>query len=145
MSFIFKTANIFWNILVSTYWTQSIRKNDSRDFCLFGSFQSYNGKSKFSFLQTMQSSCNTSYLWTSHFCVKCLYRFLPLIFLYALKKIPWKNYVRFWKWNLKCTPQSAQNSFSRKSNLNCYIILNIRQRLGLSKDQTSMFKSFLIN
>ena len=33
-------------------------------------------------------------------------------------KIPWKNYVRFWKWNLKRTPESAQNCFLRKSNLN---------------------------
>ena len=33
--------------------------------------------------------------------------FLALIFLYTLKKIPWKNYVRFWKWNLKRTPQSV--------------------------------------
>ena len=50
-----KTANISWNILGSTYWTQSIRKNDTRDFCLFGYFQSYNDKSNFPFLQAGQS------------------------------------------------------------------------------------------
>ena len=33
-----KTANIFWNFLGSTYWLQSIRKNDSRNFCLFANF-----------------------------------------------------------------------------------------------------------
>ena len=38
-------------------------------------------------------------------------RFLALIFPYTLKKIRWKKYVRFWKWNLKCTTQSTQNSF----------------------------------
>ena len=29
-----KTANIFWNILGSTYWLQSIWKNDTSNFCL---------------------------------------------------------------------------------------------------------------
>ena len=82
-------------------------KNDTRKFCLFVYLRSYNDKSKFSFLETVQSSRNTSYLRTSHFCAKCQYRFLALIFLYTLEKIPWKNYVRFWKWNLKRTPQSA--------------------------------------
>ena len=32
---------------------------------------------------------------------KMLVLFLALIFLYTLKKIPWKNFVMFWKWNLK--------------------------------------------
>ena len=36
---------------------------------------------------------------------------------YTKKKIQWKNYGRFWKWTLKHTSQSAQNSFLRKSNL----------------------------
>ena len=120
-----KTANIFWTILGSAYWTQFIRKNYTRNFCLFVYFQSYNYKSKFSFLQTVQSNRNTSYLGTSHFCVKCLYRFLAPIFLYTLKKVPWKIHVRFWKWNLKRTPQSAQNLFSRKSNSKFCIIFKI--------------------
>ena len=51
--------------------------------------------------------------------------FLALIFLYTLEKIPWKNYVRFWKWNLKRTSQSAQNSFLRKSTLKFCIIFNM--------------------
>ena len=103
----------------------ALPKNDTRNFCLFFHFQSYNGKIKFSFLQTVQSRGNTSYLQTSHFCVKCQYRFLVLIFLYTLKKILWKNYVRFWKWDLKRTPQLAQNSFSRKSNIKFCIIFNM--------------------
>ena len=65
-----KTANILWNILGSTYWLQSLRKSDTRNFCSFVYFQSYNGKSKFSILQSVQSSCNTYYLWISHFCTK---------------------------------------------------------------------------
>ena len=55
-------------------------KDDIRNFCLFVYLRSYNDKS----------------------IIK-----VYLIFLYTLEKIPWKNYVRFWKWNLKRTPQSA--------------------------------------
>ena len=50
--------------------------------------------------------------------------FSSIIPLY-IENTPWKNYVRFWKWNLKRTPQSAQNSFSRKSNLKFCIIFNM--------------------
>ena len=79
-------SGILW--FSSTYWLQSIRKNGNRNFCLFFYFQTYNGKSKFSFLHTVQSRSGTSYLRTSHFSVKCRwYRFLALIFLYTLKKI----------------------------------------------------------
>ena len=66
--------------------TTVYKKNDTRNFCLFFYFQSYNDKSKFSFLQTVYSRRNTSYLRTRHFYVKCQYRFLALIFLYTLKK-----------------------------------------------------------
>ena len=76
-------------------------------FGLFVYLRSYNDKSKFSFLETVQSNRNTSYLRTSYFCAKCYYHFLALIFLYTLEKIQLKNYVRFWKWNLKRTHQSA--------------------------------------
>ena len=94
--FISKTENIFLNILGSTYWLkslQSIRKDDIRNFCLFVYFPSYNHKSKFSFLQTVQLRRDMSYLLTSHFCVKSYYRFLALIFFHTLKKIPLENYV----------------------------------------------------
>ena len=69
--------------------------------------RSYNDKSKFSFVETVQSSHNIPYLRTSHICAKCQHRFLALIFLYKLEKILSKNYVRFWKWNSKRTPQSV--------------------------------------
>ena len=111
--------------LDSTIWLQSKGKNDTRNFCLFSYLRSYNDKSRFSFLQTVQSSRNSSFLRTSQFCVKCQYRFLALIFLYTLKKVTWKNYVMFWKWNLKRTPQSHQNSFWRKSNTKFCIIFNM--------------------
>ena len=67
---------------------------------------------------------------TQLFCERAIFaqnanRFLALIFHYKMKKIPWKNYLRFWKWNLKCTHQSAQNSFLRKSNLKFCIIFKM--------------------
>ena len=97
-------SEIFWALHIDY---SQYEKNDTRNFCLFVYLRSYNDKSKFPFLKTVQSSRNTSYLRTSHFCAKCNYCFLALIFLYTLEKIPWKNCVRFWKWNLKRTPQSA--------------------------------------
>ena len=55
-----------------------------------------------------------SYLRTSHFCAKCQYRFLALTFLYTLKKIPSKNLVKFWKWNLKTyTPVGLKFVFEK--------------------------------
>ena len=58
-------SEIFWAL----YFDDS--QYDTRNFCLFVYLRSYNDKSKFSFLETVQSSRNTSYLRTSHFCVKC--------------------------------------------------------------------------
>ena len=102
-------------------------------------------KSKFLFLQAIQSSRNTSYFRKSNFCAKCWYRFFALIFFYISKKIPWRNYVRFWKWNLKRTSQSAYNSFLRKLNSKFCIQHDfIRHHPGLNKDQISMFRSFVI-
>ena len=97
-------SEIFWALHIDY---SQYEKNDTRNFCLFVYLRSYNDKIKFPFLKTVQSRRNTSYLRTSHFCAKCNYCFLALIFLYTLEKIPWKNCVRFWKWNLKRTPQSA--------------------------------------
>ena len=77
------------------------------------------------FLQTVQSTCNTSYLQLSHFCIKHWSTFLALIYLFTMKKKLWKDYVRFWKWNLKHTPQSIQTLFSRRSNLMFCITFNI--------------------
>ena len=48
--------------------------------------------------------------------------FISNISLY-MKEALWKNCVT--KWNLKCTPQLTQNSFSREWNLKFCIIFNI--------------------
>ena len=79
----------------------------------------------------------------SHFCAKCQ---LALIFLYTLGKILWKNYVRFWKWNLKCTLQSAQNLCLRRSNLKFCIIFNMisfANAQGLVKIRLACSKALL--
>ena len=44
---IFKTTNIFLNILSSTNWLQSKRKSNTRNLLLFVGLRSYNDKSKF--------------------------------------------------------------------------------------------------
>ena len=108
----------------STYWLQSIQKNDTTNFCLLAYLRSYNDKSKFLFLETVQPSYDTSYLRASYFCVNFPYHFLANIPLY-IGKISWKNYVRFWKWNLNSTPQLVKNSFLRKSNSKFCFIFNM--------------------
>ena len=117
-----KTTNVFWNFLGSTYWLYLIRKKDTRNFCLFVYLRSYNDRSKFSlFLKIVQSSRNTSYLQTSHFLCKMLASFF--------------SSKRFCKWNLKHTPQSPLNSFSRKWNLKFCIVFNM---ISLSNAQASV-------
>ena len=100
-------------------------------------------KSKFSFLQAIQSSHNTSYF--RKFSCKMLISFFRSNILLHIEKIPWRNYVRFWKWNLKRTSQSAYNSFLRKLNSKFWIQHDfIRHHPGLNKDQISMFRSFVV-
>ena len=59
-----------------------------------------------------------------------------------MEKISWKNYVRFWKWNLKRTPQFKVFKFKVLSYIQHDFFL---QRPGLNKDEISMFKSLVIN
>ena len=143
-----KTTKVFWNILSSSYWLQSIRKSDARNLCLFVYLRSYNDKSKFSFLQTVQSSGNTSYLGTDHFWRKYWNRFLDLIFLYTLKKNPVKKLSKVLKMELKTyTPVGQKFVFEKiKFKILHYIQHDfIWQRPGFSKDQINMFKSLVIH
>ena len=77
-------SRIFWVPPVN----YSLYEKTIRNVFLFVYLGSCNNKSKFSVFQTVQSSCNTSYLQMSHFCEKCWYFFLALIFLNPLKKNP---------------------------------------------------------
>ena len=101
----------------------SLWKNNTKNFALFVYFQSYNNKNKFLFLLTVQSRCSTSFV-NKPFLRKMLVPFfsfnVPLYIRFGCK-----NYVRFLKWNLNRTPQSAQNSFLRKSNLKFCIVFNM--------------------
>ena len=58
------------------------------------------------------------------FCAKCQYRFLALIFLYTLKNIRWKNYVRFCK-IMEIELRTYTFLFFRKSNLKFCIIFKM--------------------
>ena len=70
----FPKLQTFSKIFRALYIDYTQYKARYQDF-LFIYFRSYNDKSKFSFLETVQSSCNTSYLRTSHLVVKMLVQF----------------------------------------------------------------------
>ena len=110
-------------------------KNDTRNFGLFVYLQSYSNKIKFSFSQTVQSSCNTSYF-TSKMLVLFFSSNIPL---YIEKNLEMK---------LKTyTPVSLKFIFEKiKFKVLHYIQHDfIHQCPGLSKDQTSMYKGLAIN
>ena len=142
-SSISKTANIFWNFLGSTYWLQSIQKNDTRNFCLFVYLRSYNDKSKFSFLETVQSSRNTL-IWERAIFAQNVSINIPL----HIGKNPVEKLCKVLEMELKtCNPVGLKFVFDKiKFKVLHYIQHDfIRQGPGLSKDQISMFKSFVIN
>ena len=100
----------------------SLRKNHTRNFCLFVYLRSYNDKSKFWFLQTVHSRRNTSFLRTIHFLTKCYYRFLALIFLCTLKKNTAEKLCKTLEMELKSHTPAGPDFFLRKSNLKfCFI------------------------
>ena len=72
------------------------------------------------------------------------------MFLYISKKIPWENYVRFWKWNLKYTSKhilvGTKLVFEKIKFKALHYIQHdlIRWRLGLSKDNTFWWRQYLI-
>ena len=57
-----KTTNIFWRILGSTYWLQSTRKKDTRNFYLFVYLRRYNDESKISFFFEQYSQGATCFV-----------------------------------------------------------------------------------
>ena len=104
-----KTKNIFENILGPTYWLQSMRKNYTNNFCLLVYLRSYNNKSE---VFTISTAKPRHVLFANEpFLRKILLSFFSSnIHLYIEKKNARKSCLRFWKWNLKHTPQSAKNS-----------------------------------
>ena len=141
-----KTANISWNNLGSTYWLQSIWKNNTNNFCLFVYFTKWQ-QQQFSLLETVQSSQDTSYLEMSHFCTKFWYSFFSSNIPLYIGKNLWKNYAVL-EIELKTyTPVSLKFVFEKiKFKVMHYIQSDfICQHSGLSKDQISKFKSLVIN
>ena len=113
----------------------------------FVHLQSYNDKSEFSFLQTVQSSRNVLFASDPFFC-KMLASFFssyiplwiennPVEKLYKVLEMKRKTYM----------PVGPKFAFEKiKFNVLHYIQNNfLRQRPGLSKVQASMFKSLVIN
>ena len=122
-------------------------KKQCQEFFLFVYLQSYNDKIKFSFLETMWSSCSTSYLRMSHSCTKCQYCCFALIYPLYIRKILWENY-KVLKIELKMySPVGLKFVFEMiKFKVLDYIQYDfMHQYSRFSKDQMSMFKSLFIN
>ena len=124
MGFISKTTNIFWNILGSTYRPQSIRKNDTQNFCLLVYLQIYNDKSKFSFLVCCQVKSQHVLFKNPPFLREMLVSFFSSNIPLYIEKNPVVKPCKNLEMELK-TYTPGQNSFSRKSNLKFCIIFNM--------------------
>ena len=115
---------------------------------IFVYLQSYNDKSKFSFLQTVMPSGNTAYLRTSHFFHKMLVSFCSSNIPLYIEKNSVEKFYKVLQMELKTyTPVSSKFVFEKiKFKVLHYVQHDfICQRLDFSKDQASMLKSLFIN
>ena len=100
------------------------------------------------FLETVHSSRNTSYLRTTHFCAKCQYQILALIFPLYIRKNPVEKLFKVSEMELKTyTPVGLKFVFEKTKFKVLHYIQHdfIRQRPRLSKNRINMFKSLVIN
>ena len=119
-----------------------MQKNDTRNFCFVVYLQSYNDKSEFSFLETVHSNRNTSYL------LKMLVSFFSFNIPLYIGKNPVEQLCKVLEMELKTyTPVGLKFVFEKIRFKVLHYIQHgfIRQRPGLSKDQISIFKSLVIN
>ena len=125
-----------------------MRKNETRNFCLFVYMRSYNEKSKFLFLETVQLSRNTSFFGNESCLRKMTVSFFssniplymgsnPVEKLFQVLEMKLKTYI-------PVGPKFVFEKIKFKV-LHCIKHDLICQRPGLSKDQISMFKSFVNN
>ena len=124
-----------------------MRKNETRNFCLFVYFQSYNDKSIFLLLQTMQPRRNTSYLRKSHFLRKMLVSLFSSNNPLYIEKNPVENLCKVLEMELKTYTPVGPKFVLEKIKFKVLRYFQddlICKRLGLSKDQTIMFKSPVI-
>ena len=116
-------------------------------FCLFVYLQSYNYKSKFSVLETVQSSRNVLFE-NEPFLRKMLVSYFSSNIPLYIGKNPVEKQCKVLEIELKTfTLVGLKFVFEKiKFKVLHYIQHDfIRQRPGLSKDQISMFKSLVIN
>ena len=104
-----KTTNIFWNILRSTYGLQSIRKTVLGTVVYLFICKVITTKENFRFYKQCSQASTRLICELAAFAQNIIS--VALIFFYILKRIPWKNYVRLWKWSLKSTSQSTKIRF----------------------------------
>ena len=144
-----KTANVFWNILGlgSTYWLQSIRKSDTRNFCLFVYLQVTTTKVNFRFWK--QCSQVQQVLFENELLLrKMLVSFFSSNIPLYIRKNPVEKLCKVLGFERKTyTPVGLKFIYEKiKFNVLHYIQHDfIHQRPGLSKDQISMFKTLVIN
>ena len=127
--------------------TTVMRKNEIRNFCLFVYFQTYNDKSIFLLLQTMQPRRNTSYLRKSHFLRKMLVSLFSSNNPLYIEKNPVENLCKVLEMELKTYTPVGPKFVLEKIKFKVLHYFQddlICKRLGLSKDQTIMFKSLVI-
>ena len=148
MGFHFQNCKHFLEYLGSNYWLHSIQNNDSRNFYSFVYFQSYNDKSKFSFFTNSPVKVQHVLYTNESFLRKMLVSFFNSDIALNIEKNPAQKLCKVLEMELKTyTPVNTKFVFKKiKFEVLHYIQHDfINQRLGLSKDQTSMFKSFVIN
>ena len=110
--------------------------------------QSYNDKSKFSFLQTVQPSGNTAYLRTSHFFHKMLVSFYSSNIPLYIEKNSVEKFYKVLQMELKTYTLVSSKFVFEKIKFKVLLDIQhdfIHQRPEFSKDQASMLKSLAVN
>ena len=124
-----------------------IQKNDTRNFCLFVYFQSYNNKSKFSFLQTAVKPQHVLFA-NKPFLGKILVSFFRSNIPLYIEKNPVEKLCKVLEMELKTYTSLGQKFVFEKITFKVLHYIQhdfVSQRLGLSKDEARTFKSFVIN
>ena len=106
-----KTTNIFWDILGSTYGLQLFEKPVHGTLVYLFICKVITAKKFFCFYKQCSQAATRLICELGTFAQNASIISVALIYLCILKRIPWKNYVRLWKWNIKSTSQSAKIRF----------------------------------
>ena len=146
-----KAANIFWNILGSTYWIQSIRKNDTRIFVYLFTSKVTTTKVSFCFYKQCIVEVKHVLFVNEPYLRKTLVSFFSSNIPLYIVKNPVEKLCKILEMELKMYILIVPKFVFEKIKFKVLQVLHeiqhdfIRQHLGLSKDQSGMFKSFVIN